>query len=293
MYITILSRGPQLYSTQSLFRAAQRHGHRVRVMNHTQFDIVIENGMPKLLYLGDELPQIDAVIPRIGSSVSYYGTSVVRQFEQLKIFSTVSSSAIRRSRDKLECLQLLSNCGLGIPKTVFSYDMTDSNYIIDAIGGPPMIIKLLSGTHGAGVVLAESYNAAQSVIDAFAATRQRFLVQEFIAEAKGSDLRALVVDGEVVAAMKRKARPGDFRSNLHRGGSSIHVKLTSAEEETAIKAAELLGLKVAGVDMLESDRGPLVLEVNPSPGLEGIEKTTQVDIAGKIIEYIERSISTC
>lgn len=290
MHIAILSRGPQLYSTQSLFRAAQRHGHRVRVMDHTKFDIVIENGMPKLLYLGEDIPHIDAIIPRIGSSVSYYGCSVVRQFQQMNIFSTVSADAIQRSRDKLHCLQILSNSGLGIPKTIFSKDMQDAHYIIDNMGAPPLIIKLLEGTHGAGVILAQSYTAAVSIIEALASTNQRFLVQEFIAESKGADIRALVVDGEVVASMKRKARPGDFRSNLHRGGSSIHIKLTGAEEETALKATKLLGLKVAGVDMLESDRGPLILEVNPSPGLEGIERTTGVDIAGKIIEYVNRNL---
>jgi len=290
MYIAILSRGPQLYSTQSLFRAALRKGHRVRVFDHMHCDIVLERGKPTIYYLGEVIPHIDAVIPRIGSSVTFYGSSIVRQFEMMGVFSTLSSEALLRSRDKLRSMQLISNSDLGIPKTVFANNTSDAKYLTDIVGGPPLIIKLLEGTHGAGVVLARDQNTAESVIEAFSKTRQRFLVQEFIEEADGADVRAIVVDGKVVAAMKRRARPGDFRSNLHRGGSSIHVKLDSREEETALRATEILGLRVAGVDMLQSNKGPLLLEVNASPGLEGIETTTRIDIAGQIIDLIEKYV---
>jgi len=291
MNIAILSRGPQLYSTQSLYRAALVRGHKVKVYDHLLCDIVLEKGKPSIYYLGEELPPVDAVIPRIGSSVTFYGSSVVRQFEMMNVFTTLSSEALLRSRDKLRCMQLISNSQLGIPYTIFANDTSDSRYLIDSVGGVPLIIKLIEGTHGAGVVLAKDDNTAEAVIEAFSKTRKRFLVQEYIKESRGEDIRAIVVDGEVVASMKRKAAPGDFRSNLHRGGSSIHIKLDSKEEETALKATEILGLKVAGVDMLQSERGPLLLEVNASPGLEGIEGTTHVDIAGKILEYIERSMS--
>ncbi len=291
MHIAILSKNARLYSTQSLFQAAQRSGHRVRVMDHTRFDIVIKDGKPDLLYLGDELPYIDAIIPRIGASVSYFGTAVVRQFEKMNVFTTVNADAIQKSRDKLACLQLLSNAGLTIPKTVFSYDNLDSQYLIDLLGGAPLVIKLLSGTHGTGVVLAESAVAARSMIESFASLKQPFLLQEYIKEAKGCDLRAFVVDGKVVASMRRQAQEGEFRSNLHRGGQSEIIQLTPEEEAMAIKATEILGLKVAGVDMLQSNQGTMILEVNPSPGLEGIERTTQVDIAGEVIAFAERSIS--
>ncbi len=290
MYIAILSRGPQLYSTQSLFRAALRRKHKVRVIDHMRCEMAIEDNQPVLTYMGGKFPKLDAVIPRIGSSVNFYGCSIVRHLEQMNYYCAVSSNAIIQSRDKLRSLQLLASQGIGIPNTLYPHDTQDPYELITRLGGPPVVIKLLEGTHGAGVVLAESMNAAVSIMEAFNRMKQRYILQEYIAEAKGADVRLLVVDGEVVAAMKRRAKPGDFRSNLHRGGSAIHVVPTSKEIETALKATEILGLKVAGVDLLESEKGPLLLEVNPSPGLEGIEKTTRVDIAGKIIEYLERAV---
>lgn len=290
MYIAILSRGPQLYSTQTLFRAAQRKGHKVRIFDHAKFDLLIDNNQPKLLYQGNPISDFDAIIPRIGSSITHYGCMVVRHFEMQNIFSTISSDAILRARDKFRSLQLLSNSGILIPKTIYAKDTYDTKYMIETIGGPPLILKLLEGTHGAGVLLAESYMLAESLIETFTKTNQSFLIQEFISEARGTDIRVFVVNGKIVAAMKRSAKSGDFRSNLHRGGDAIPIQLSRQESLTALKACEILGLKVAGVDMLRSDRGPLLLEVNPSPGLEGIEKTTEVDIAKQIIEYIEDSI---
>ena len=289
MYIGILSRSIQLYSTRALFRAAQVRGHRVRVFDYLNCDILIKDDSPKIIYGADEIPEMDAVIPRIGSSNTFHGVAVVRQLQQMGIFSAVDADAIVKSRDKLNSLQYLCNQGLGIPNTLFLNNYTDTKHIIESIGGVPVIIKLLEGTHGIGVILAETFKTAEAIIEAFSKTKQKFILQEFIAESKGSDVRAFIVDDHVVASMKRSAQPGEFRSNLHRGGNSISLPLSSQEEETAIKACKLLGLKVAGVDMLQSDRGPLILEVNPSPGLEGISKTTGVDVAGKIIEYLERN----
>lgn len=290
MYIGILSRSIQLYSTRALFRAAQVRGHRVRVFDYMNCDIMIKDGKPKIIYGIDELPEMDAVIPRIGSSVTFQGVSVVRHLQQMGIFSAVDADAILRSRDKLNSLQYLSNQGIGIPDTFFSDNINDTTYIIKSVGGIPIIIKLLEGTHGIGVILAESHRTAETIIEAFAKTKQKFIVQEFIGESEGSDIRAFVVDGEVVASMKRTAQEGEFRSNLHRGANAIPVELSPEEERTAIKSCEVLGLKIAGVDMLQSKRGPLLLEVNPSPGLEGISKTTGIDVAGKIIEYLERNV---
>lgn len=290
MNIVILSRGPSLYSTQSLAYAGRLRGHQMRVIDHVRCNLVVESGQPAIYYEGQRLKNIDAVIPRIGASVTFHGAAIIRQFEMLKIYTAASSDALLRSRDKLRCLQLLAMENLGVPKTIYTDFSSDAKKVIAAVGGTPLIIKLLEGTHGLGVILAETDKTAESVLDAFYKIKERVIVQEFIEESKGADVRAFVVDGKIVAAMKRKALPGEFRSNLHRGGNSIHIKLTQAEIDTALRATELLGLDVAGVDMLQSDRGPLVLEVNPSPGLEGITKTTGVDVADKILELVERKI---
>ncbi len=290
MRIAILSRKRYLYSTQRLYEAAKERGHRVEVYDHIKCNLVVENNRPIVKYYGRNLSHIDAIIPRIGASVTYYGASVIRQFEMQKVFTTTPSDALLRSRDKFRSLQLLASQGIALPKTAFTHFTKDPEELIQAVGGAPLVIKLLEGTQGLGVVLAETNNAANSVIDAFNQLKARVIVQEFISEANGADIRALVVDGEVVGAMIRQAKSGEFRSNLHRGGSAHVIRLTPAEERTALLAAKVLGLSVCGVDMLQSRRGPLILEVNSSPGLEGIEGATGVDIAGKIINYIERSV---
>lgn len=289
MKIGILSRNSGLYSTKRLVEAAQLRGHDAHVIDHLRCNIEIDNG-PSLYFGDDYLTGFDAVIPRIGASVTFYGTAVVRQFEMMNVFSVNSSRGIVHSRDKLRCLQVLSKEGIGLPKTVFTNYSRNVKHVVESAGGAPVVLKLLEGTQGLGVVLAENQNAAQSVLEAFNGLKARVIVQEFVKEAKGADIRALVVDGEVVGAMKRQGKPGEFRSNLHRGGSSQIIDLTVEEKYTAILAAKAVGLGVAGVDMLQSDRGPLVLEVNSSPGLEGIEKTTGEDIAGKIIQYIEKNV---
>lgn len=289
MKIGILSRNNSLYSTKRLVEAAQNRGHEAHVIDHLRCNIEIDNG-PSLYYSDDYLTGFDAVIPRIGASVTFYGTAVVRQFEMMNVFSVNSSRGIVHSRDKLRCLQVLSKEGIGLPKTVFTNYSRNVKHVVESAGGAPVVLKLLEGTQGLGVVLAENQNAAQSVLEAFNGLKARVIVQEFVKEAKGADIRALVVDGEVVGAMKRQGKPGEFRSNLHRGGSSQIIELSVEEKYTAILAAKAVGLGVAGVDMLQSDRGPLVLEVNSSPGLEGIEKTTGEDIAGKIIQYIEKNV---
>ncbi len=290
MNLAVLSRGPQLYSTRTLVEAAERRGHRVEVIDHLYCNILIEEGHPQLFYGDRVLWGIDAVIPRIGASVTFQGAAIIRQLELMGVFSVATSEALLRARDKLHCLQLLSMAGIGLPKTAFTNYAEDPRDLIDLVGGPPLIIKLLKGTHGLGVILAENDTTAESVIEAFTRVREKVIIQEYIKEAEGCDIRALVVDGRVVAAMKRKARPGEFRSNLHRGATAIHVKLTMEEEAAAIRAVEVLGLKVAGVDMLQSERGPLILEVNPSPGLEGITTTTGIDVAEHIISYIEKEV---
>lgn len=292
MNIAILSRGPGLYSTQNLLRTGLSRGHQVRVLDHMRCNIVIEQDCPIIYYGKEVLTNIDAIIPRIGASVTFYGAAIVRQFELMGVHSATSSDGLLRSRDKLRCLQLLSTAGLGMPKTVFSDYTGSAENLVRAVGGCPVVIKILSGTHGMGVVLAGTKQAAVSTIDAFNSLKERVLVQEFISEAQGTDIRAFVVDGKVVAAMKRRAQPGEFRSNLHQGGTAIAIKLTEEEEKTALAAAKILGLKVAGVDMLPSNRGPLVLEVNPSPGLEGITKTTGVNVAARIFESIERELKS-
>lgn len=287
MNIGVLSRNQELYSTRRLVEAAKERGHEVEVIDHLKCNIIMEKKNPSIWYHGHSLDYIDGIIPRIGASVTFYGSAVVRQFEMMKTFTVVESQALIRSRDKLRSLQLLSRAGLGLPKTVFTNYSRDSSGILDAVGGAPVIIKLLEGTQGLGVVLAENKKAATSVIEAFHGLKARVIIQEFIKESKGADIRAFIVNGEVVGAMKRQAQEGEFRSNLHRGGTSSVVKLSRAEKSAAIKAARVLGLGVAGVDMLQSSRGPLIIEVNSSPGLEGIEKATGEDIAGKIIKYLE------
>ncbi|SDL16047.1 ribosomal protein S6--L-glutamate ligase [Catalinimonas alkaloidigena] len=289
MKIAILSRNASLYSTRRLVEAARKRGHHAEIIDHLKCDLIAEQKNPTIYYRGRYLNDFDAVIPRIGASVTFYGSAVVRQFEMMKVFTAVESQALIRSRDKLRSLQILSRAGLGLPKTVFTNYSKDVDHIIEQVGGAPLIIKLLEGTQGLGVVLADNQKAAKSVIEAFNGLKARIIVQEFIKEAKGADIRAFVVDGEVVGAMKRQAKEGEFRSNLHRGGSAEVIKLSRAEKSAAIKAASAMGLGVAGVDMLQSARGPLILEVNSSPGLEGIEKATGVDVAGKIVEYLERN----
>lgn len=291
MKIAILSRNADLYSTRRLVEAAEKHGHEAHVVDHLRCNIEIEQKGPSLYYGSGYLEGFQAVIPRIGASVTFYGTAVVRQFEMMNVFSAVSSRGIVHSRDKLRCLQVLSKEGIGLPKTVFTNYSRHVEHVVESAGGAPVVLKLLEGTQGLGVVLAENQNAAQSVLEAFNGLRARVIVQEFIREAKGADIRAFVVDGEVVGAMKRQGKEGEFRSNLHRGGTAMQIELTEEEKHTAIKAAEAVGLGVAGVDMLQSERGPLVLEVNSSPGLEGIERATGVDIAGKIIQYIEKHVN--
>ncbi|MEQ6119815.1 30S ribosomal protein S6--L-glutamate ligase [Reichenbachiella sp. MALMAid0571] len=291
MKIAILSRNPKLYSTKRLLEAIVAKGHKGMVIDHLKCDIIIDDAGPAIYYNGNKLEDIDAIIPRIGASVTFYGTAVVRQFEMMKAFSAVSSLAITRSRDKLRSLQILSRSGLSMPKTAFTNFSKQENQILKLVGDAPMVIKLLEGTQGLGVVLAESNKAAKSVVEAFEGLKARVILQEYIEEAGGADIRAFVVDGEVVGAMKRQGKEGEFRSNLHRGGSAKVIKLKRAEKTAALKAAEAMGLAIAGVDMLQSKRGPLILEVNSSPGLEGIEKATHVDIAVKIVEYIERKMS--
>ena len=291
MKIAVLSRNEKLYSTSRLREAIEQRGHEGLVIDHLKCDIVMDNKGPSMFYKGEPLNDIDAVIPRIGASVTFYGTAVVRQFEMMKVFSALDSLAITRSRDKLRSLQILSRSGLKMPKTAFTNFSKQDNQVLKHIGDAPVVIKLLEGTQGLGVVLAETNKAAKSVVEAFDSLKTRVILQEFIEEAGGSDIRAFVVNGEIVGAMKRQGKEGEFRSNLHRGGNASVIKLSRAEKSAALKAAKAMGLAIAGVDMLQSKRGPLILEVNSSPGLEGIEKSTGVDVAGKIIEYIEQSVA--
>lgn len=286
MKVGILSRRPNLYSTSRLVETAKERGHQVRVVDFLRCAMGLEGRNGSVLYRGEPL-ELDAVVPRIGASVTFYGTAVVRQFETMGVYTLAQSAAIQRSRDKLRALQLLAREGIGLPVTAFARSVKDTQSVIDMVGGAPLIIKLVEGTQGSGVVLAETKKAAESVIDAFRQLDANILVQEFIQESKGSDVRCIVVGGRVVASMLRTAGPGEFRSNLHRGGTAEATKLTTKERRTAVKAAKALGLPVAGVDLLRSERGPLVLEVNSSPGLEGIEAATGVDVAAEIIEFVE------
>jgi len=288
MKIGILSRNKRLYSTKRLVEAATTRGHEVRVINHSRCYMNIASFNPSIHYDGALLPQFDAIIPRIGASVTFYGTAVVRQFEMMGTFSLNESVAISRSRDKLRSLQLLSRKGIGLPVTGFASSPADSSDLMNLVGGAPVILKLLQGTQGKGVVLAETRKAAESVVEAFRGLNADFLVQEFIKEAGGADIRCFVIGEKVVASMMRQAQEGEFRSNLHRGGTSKLIKITPEERSTAVRSARIMGLNVAGVDILRSNHGPVVMEVNSSPGLEGIEGATGRDIAGMIIEYIEK-----
>jgi ribosomal protein S6--L-glutamate ligase len=291
MKIAVLSRNPKLYSTKRLVEEIRNQGHEAVIIDHLKCDIVMDQKGPSIFYHGEKLTDIDAIIPRIGASVTFYGTAVVRQFEMMKVFSAVDSLAITRSRDKLRSLQILSRSGVGMPKTAFTNSSKQENNLLTHIGSAPVIIKLLEGTQGLGVILAETEKGAKSVIEAFESLKTRVILQEFIAEAGGADIRAFIVNGEIVGAMKRQGKEGEFRSNLHRGGSSSIIKLSRKEKSTALLAAKCMGLAIAGVDMLQGKKGPLVLEVNSSPGLEGIEKATGINISQKIIQYIETGVA--
>lgn len=288
MKIAILSTNKSLYSTLKLQEAAIRRGHECVVLDHRKCYVGIKQGEPSIHYNGADVSDIDAIIPRIGASVTFYGSAIVRQFELMGVLSANPSQAITRSRDKLRSMQILSGAGIGLPITGFAKNPKDVDDLIKMVGGVPLVIKLLEGTQGIGVVLAETKKAASSVIEAFYGLGSNILIQEYIQESKGSDIRVFIVDGKAVGAMRRTAKEGEFRSNLHRGGTAEVYKLSKVERETAVNAAHELGLTVCGVDLLSSDRGPLVLEVNSSPGLEGIETATKKDIASKVIQYLEK-----
>lgn len=288
MNIAILSRGAYLYSTQSLLRSGERRGHHVRIIDSTYCTPAIIDNKPQLYYYEELLEEFDAIIPRIGASITYYGTNIVRHFESMGVFSTVSSQAITHSRDKWTSMQMMARAKVPVPKTILGSGH-NVEAIMDTMKSDQMVIKLLEGTHGEGVILTESYRGTLALIEALQAADVRFLIQEYIAESKGADLRVIVVDGVVVASMRRQGQEGEFRSNLHRGGSSEKIKLTYQEEKIALQAAKSLQLGVCGVDILQSNKGPLVLEVNSSPGLEGIETTTGKNISRSIIAYIERN----
>ena len=291
MIVYVLSRNEKLYSTARLVEAAKAKNWDVKVIDYLKCTIEIMKGELVINYLGKVLPTPDAIIPRIGASRTFYGTAMVRHFEMMDVFSTAGNLAIARSRDKLRSLQVLSKNSVDMPKTVFASNKSSAKDVIALSGGAPLVLKILEGTQGVGVVLVDSEKAAKSVLDAFYGMDVNLLVQEFIEEAGGADIRALVVGGEVVGAMKRQGAEGDFRSNLHQGGSATSYKLNRKEKSTALAAAKAMGLGVCGVDMIPSSRGPLVMEVNSSPGLEGIEKSTQLDIAGKIMDYIEKNVT--
>jgi len=286
MKLAILSCGPNSYSTRRLKEAALERNYDVKVLNTLKFAIDLDQGHPDLYFRQKQLSHYDAVLPRIGASITYYGTSVVRQFEEMGIFCANTANGITNSRDKLRSLQILSRHHIGIPRTTFVNDKKDVIPAIERVGGAPVVIKLIEGTQGIGVLLAESINAAESIIELLQSQKQDVLIQKFVAESKGKDIRAFVVGDRVVAAMRRVAQGQEFRSNVHRGGVAEAVDLPEAYRKTAVRSAQILGLRVAGVDMLESDAGPQVMEVNSSPGLEGIEKCTNLDIAGAIVEYI-------
>jgi ribosomal protein S6--L-glutamate ligase len=287
MKIAVLSRSERLYWTRRLREAAESRGHECEVIDYLRCYMTLVSGAPTLDFGGRVLDDVDGVIPRIGASKTFYGTAVVRQFEMMNILTANASRGITFSRDKLRCLQALSKADVGVPRTAFAHSPKDVDEIIKAVGGAPLIVKILEGTQGMGVVLAESRKAAQSVIEAFRQLEAYILVQEFVESSKGTDLRAFVVGDQVVAAMKREASEGEFRANVHRGGSASVATLSDEEVDTALRAARVVGLDVCGVDLLRSDRGPLVLEVNSSPGLQGIESATGVDVAGAIIERLE------
>jgi ribosomal protein S6--L-glutamate ligase len=291
MRIAILSRAPRCYSTRRLIEAARRRGHTVKVLDTLQFSIFLEASEPDLSYKGRAAPPIDAVIPRIGASITFYGTAVVRQFEQMGVFSLNASQAISVSRDKLRSLQILSRHDVGMPASAFVRSKSDVLPAIERIGGAPVIVKLLEGTQGVGVILASTIKMAEAVIETLQSAKQNVLIQKFVSESRGRDIRAFVVGGRVVAAMRRTAQEHEFRSNVHRGGKAEPIALDPAYERAAVKAAQILGLRVAGVDMLETAGGPQVLEINSSPGLQGIEKATGVDIGGEIIANLEEQVA--
>ncbi len=292
MKILILSRKPSLYSTQRLQEAGEQLGHEVQIVDYLRCYMNITSNYPRVIYQGEALEGVDAIIPRIGASKTFYGTAVVRQFEVMGVFSVNGSQAISRSRDKLRCLQILARKGIGLPITGFAHSTKDIDGLVKIVGEAPLVIKLLEGTQGIGVVLAETNQAAKSVIEAFRGLDANILVQEFIKEAGGADIRCFVVADKVIAAMKRQGAPGEFRSNLHRGGFAEKIKLSPEERSTAVQAAKAMGLSVAGVDILRSNRGPVVMEVNSSPGLEGIEQATEIDVASSIIKFIEKSVAS-
>lgn len=289
MHFALLSRNASLYSTRRLLEAAAERGHTARVIDTLRCYMNITSHKPSIHYKGEDLEHFDAVIPRIGASVTFYGAAVVRQFEMMGVYTLNESVAITRSRDKLRSLQLLSRKGVGLPITGFAHSPDDIPDLIRMVGGAPLVIKLLEGTQGIGVVLAETEKAAESVIQAFMGLKANIMVQEYIKEAGGADIRCLVIGDKVVAAMKRQAAPGEFRSNLHRGGQAELIKITPEERSTAIRAAKAMGLRVCGVDLLRSNHGAVVMEVNSSPGLEGIERATEKDVAGQIIDYIVKN----
>jgi ribosomal protein S6--L-glutamate ligase len=289
MKIAILSRNSRLYSTRRLVEACKERGHEVRVLDTLKCYMELSSHEPAIWYKGELLEDFDAVIPRIGASITTYGLAVIRQFEMMGTYSLTESVALGRSRDKLRALQLLSRKKIGMPVTSFAHEVHNTKELIKLVGGAPVVVKLLAGTQGRGVVLAETAKAAESVIDAFRELKADFLVQEFIKEAGGSDVRCLVIGKKVVAAMQRTAASGEFRSNLHRGGSAELTRLTPSERATAVKAAQIMGLNVAGVDILRSSRGPLVMEVNSSPGLEGIENASRKNVGAEIVKFIEEN----
>ncbi|MCJ7420964.1 30S ribosomal protein S6--L-glutamate ligase [Sphingomicrobium astaxanthinifaciens] len=289
MKIALMCRNAKLYSHQRLVEAARERGHEIDIIDHLRCYINITSNRPTIRYKGEDLPKYDAVIPRIGASVTFYGTAVLRQFEMMGVFPLNESVAISRSRDKLRSMQLLARKGVGLPVTVFAHQTSRAEEIIEMAGGAPVVVKLLEGTQGIGVVLGETQKAAESIIQAFAGVGTNILTQQFIKEAGGSDIRCFVIGEKVVAAMKRTGKEGDFRSNLHRGGTAEPVKITAIERKTATLAAKTMGLRVCGVDLLRGSQGPVVMEVNSSPGLEGLEKSTEIDVAGKIIEYLEKT----
>jgi ribosomal protein S6--L-glutamate ligase len=288
--LAILSCSPRCYSTRRLLEAATNRGYEAKVLNTLKFAIDLEAGTPDLFYRGKALSAYDAVLPRIGASITYFGTAVVRQFEQMDVFTANGSTGIVNSRDKLRCLQILSRHQIGIPQTTFVRDRADVLPAIERVGGAPVIIKLLEGTQGVGVILADSVKIAEAIIETLHSTRQNVLVQKFVSESKGRDVRAFVIGDRVVAAMRRVAQGQEFRSNIHRGGKAEVIELDQTYQDTAVRCAQIMGLRVAGVDMLEGADGPQVMEVNSSPGLEGIEETTQLDIAGAVIDYMAAQV---
>ena len=289
MKIVVLSTNPRLYSTRRLVEAGKERGHKMLVLNHRRCYMNITTMRPSIHYKGEAVEDVDAIIPRIGASVSFYGAAVVRQFEMMGVYSVNESVAITRSRDKLRALQLLSRKGIGLPVTGFANSPDDTEDLLSFVGGAPVVIKLLEGTQGVGVVLGETRKSAESVIEAFRGLNANFMVQEYIKEAGGSDIRCFVIGDKVVASMMRQGKEGEFRSNLHRGGKAKLIKITPEERSTAVRSAKAMGLNVAGVDLLRSNHGPVVMEVNSSPGLEGIEAATNKDIASMIIEFIEKN----